>query len=106
MSEPLVTARCPTCGGTGRLADSPCRTCHGSGEVPAGAVTTEVVLCPDCRGLDAPPMPCERCEGLGTLPACADCSVEPVDPMFAPCCSGVCRDRWAAKQALLDLKAS
>lgn len=62
------------------------------------------VPCPLCAGrarlADAP---CPRCED-GTVPACAVCSVEPVDPLFAPACSGDCREAWNTRQRLQQLR--
>jgi hypothetical protein len=61
------------------------------------------IPCRHCGGLarfaDAP---CPACED-GTVPACVTCSVEPVDPLFAPACSGRCRDTWEVEQKLEQL---
>jgi len=58
------------------------------------------VRCRFCGGLarlaDAP---CPHCEE-GFVPGCATCGVEPVDPMFAPACSGTCRETWETRQRL------
>ncbi len=74
------------------------KLCLGSPPAPDCDCGTGLVRCPDCAGLariaDAA---CPRCES-GYLPACANCGAEPVDPMFAPACSGACRDAWEAKQ--------
>lgn len=57
-----------------------------------------LVRCSYCGGqariADAP---CEHCED-GFVQACANCQSEPVDPLFAPACSGACREEWEAKQ--------
>lgn len=57
------------------------------------------IRCPHCVGLgrmsDAP---CSRCDGEGTVLACASCGEEPIDPLFAPACSGTCREAWERSQ--------
>jgi hypothetical protein len=77
----------PTC-----LGDPPVPGCNCGVEIP------RLVRCPDCGGqariADAP---CPRCES-GYLPACLNCQSEPRDALFAPCCSGACRDEWEAKE--------
>ncbi len=66
---------------------------HGVAPAPA------TVRCPACGGMtrfaDAP---CERCGETGVVPACATCEAEPQDPLFAPCCSGACREAWERRQ--------
>lgn len=82
----LVTAM-STC-----LGDPPVPGCNCGVEVP------RLVRCPYCRGdaiVDGEP--CSRCEA-GYLPTCANCGAEPVDALFAPACSGTCREEWEAKQ--------
>lgn len=65
----------------------------------------DYVACPSCQGLgrtgDAM---CDRCEATGLLPACLNCGIEPRDPLFAPCCSGACRDVWETKEARVRLE--
>lgn len=67
-------------------------------------VEAPTLPCPHCGGLarfaDAP---CARCED-GRVPACAACRAEPVDPLFAPACSGACRDAWSIEQKLEGLR--
>lgn len=61
--------------------------------------------CTACGGLTRlADHPCDTCQETGTVPACAACEVEPVDPLFAPCCSGTCRETWDAQQKLEQLQ--
>jgi hypothetical protein len=60
--------------------------------------------CPWCGGLTRlADHPCPHCLE-GEVAACAACGVEPVDPLFAPACSGTCRETWDAQQKLEQLQ--
>lgn len=48
--------------------------------------------------------PCEACDGSGFVEACLNCNDSPRDPLFAPACSGACRDAWEAKEARARLE--
>lgn len=62
------------------------------------------IRCGLCCGLGrVADAPCRMCLGAGSVLACAQCGVEPVDAMFAPACSGNCRDLWEIEQRLLNV---
>jgi hypothetical protein len=48
--------------------------------------------------------PCTSCDGTGLVEACVTCESAPRDPLFAPACSGRCRDAWEIEQRLGRLR--
>jgi hypothetical protein len=71
----------------------------------AASAPRSTIRCPKCGGLTRfADGPCDRCMETGTVPACAACWVEPVDPLFAPACSGHCRETWETQQKLQQLR--
>lgn len=93
MAEPA--ARCELCCGLGRVADAPCRMCGGSGRAPS-----LILKCPACKGERSDDFgdDCAACGATGSVPACAQCGLEPVEALFAPCCGGTCRELWQRAQ--------
>ena len=91
----VVDPRCQEPDAPRCLSTPPIPGCNCGLPVP----TAPLARCRRCDGLGrVPDAPCDDCNASGYLPACLNCAAEPRDPLFAPCCSGACREEWEAKE--------